>query len=144
MQVGEAEKVKFSLFKNRFVFACGQNGLTLEKVGGGICLYATDHTHQEIYCAMPLGMEREFKDAAYFIYAPNEHQMLLRVHKAVMLVDFEGTGVPPMCRSSGSTAPNFGDRSVPAPGRRSIPSCITKPRNGASPPPARTERCLTE
>ena len=35
MQVGEAEKVKFSLFKNRFVFACGQNGLTLEKVGGG-------------------------------------------------------------------------------------------------------------
>lgn len=98
MQVGEAEKVKFSLFKNRFVFACGQNGLTLEKVGGGICLYATDHTHQEIYCAMPLGMEREFKDAAYFIYAPNEHQMLLRVHKAVMLVDFEGhwcsTNVP--------------------------------------------------
>lgn len=98
MQVGEVEKAKFSLFKNRFVFACGRNGLTLEKVGGGICLYATDHTHQEVYCAMPLGMEREFKDAAYFVYALSDHRMLLRVHKAVLLVDFDekwcATNVP--------------------------------------------------
>lgn len=90
MLVGETEKVKFTLFKNRFAFACGSHGLTLEKVGGGICLYATDGGHEEIYCAMPLGLERDFKDSTYYIYAPNDHQMLLRVHKAVMLVDFEG------------------------------------------------------
>ena len=90
MLVGEAVKVKFSIFKNRFAFECGSHGVTLEKIGGGICLYATDSSHEEIYCAMPLGLERDFKDSAYYIYAPNDHQMLLRVHKAVMLVDFEG------------------------------------------------------
>lgn len=88
MNVGEVAKVKFTLFKNHFAFACGNHGLTLEKVGGGICLYATDHTHEDIYCAMPLGMEREFKDSTYYIYAPSENRMMLRVRKAVMLVDF--------------------------------------------------------
>lgn len=98
MNVGGAVKVKFTLFKNRFAFACGNHGFMLEKVGGGICLYATDHTHEELYCAMPLGMEREFKDSTYYIYAPNDSQMMLRVRKAVLLVDFAGhwcaTNVP--------------------------------------------------
>lgn len=88
MQVGEASKVKFNLFKNKFEFECGDHGITLEKIGGGICCYATDAAHQEIYCAMPLGMEREFKDASYYVYAPTATQMLLRVHKAVLLIDF--------------------------------------------------------
>lgn len=47
---------------------------------------------------MPLGMEREFKDSTYYIYAPNDSQMMLRVRKAVLLVDFAGqwcaTNVP--------------------------------------------------
>lgn len=90
MKIGEAAKAKFALFRNRIVFDCGANGFMLEKVGGGICLYATDRTHEEIYCAMPLGMEREFKDSTYYVYAPNGHQMMLRVRKAVMLVDFAG------------------------------------------------------
>lgn len=88
MQVGEASKVKFNLFRNKFEFACGDHGLTLEKIGGGICCYATDASHEEIYCAMPLGMEREFKDANYYVYALTATQMLLRVHKAVLLIDF--------------------------------------------------------
>lgn len=98
MLVGETAKVKFTIFKNRFAFVCGSHGLTLEKVGGGICLYATDDSQEEIYSAMPLGLEKDFKDSTYYIYAPNDHQMLMRVHKAVMLVDFQGkwcsTNVP--------------------------------------------------
>lgn len=88
MQVGEASKVKFNLFKNKFAFECGDHGITLEKIGGGICCYATDAAHNDIYCAMPLGMEREFKDASYYVYAPTPTQMLLRVRKAVLLIDF--------------------------------------------------------
>lgn len=88
MQTGEAVTVKFTFLKNHFAFECGSHGVTLEKVGGGICFYATDDTHKEIYCAMPLGLERDFKDASYYIYAPSDHQMMLRVRKAVLLVDF--------------------------------------------------------
>lgn len=88
MQVGEGSKVKFSLFRSKFEFECGDHGITLEKIGGGICCYATDAAHQDIYCAMPLGMEREFKDASYYVYAPTPDKMLLRVHRAVLLIDF--------------------------------------------------------
>lgn len=89
MLIGEFVKVKFSPFKNRFAFECSGHGITLEKTRGGICMYATDGDHEEVYCAIPLGLERDFKDSSYYVYAPNDHQMLLRVNKAVMLVDFQ-------------------------------------------------------
>ena len=89
MQPGEVTKVKFSPFKKQYAFECGDNGMVLEKIGGGICCYATDASHENIYCVMPLGMERDFKDSKYYIYAPDDRHMLLRVAKAVLLVDFE-------------------------------------------------------
>lgn len=89
MLAGQSEKVRFTLFKKQFAFECGDHGALLEKIGGGICFYATDQTHTQIYCTMPLGLERDFKDSTYYVYAPNDHQMMLRVRKAVLLVDFE-------------------------------------------------------
>lgn len=89
LQPGEVTKVKISRFKREYAFECGNNGMVLERIGGGICCYATSADHEDIYCAMPLGMERDFKDSKYYVYAPDERYMLLRVGKAVLLVDFE-------------------------------------------------------
>lgn len=89
MQPGEVTRVKFSRFKRQYTFECADHGMVLERIGGGICCYATSADHEDIYCAMPLGMERDFKDSKYYIYAPDERHMLLRVNKAILLVDFE-------------------------------------------------------
>lgn len=88
MQCGEAIKVKFSPFKRRYAYECGSNGVVLERIGGGICFYATDDTHDEIHCVMLLGSEQDFKDCKYYIYAPDQQHMMLRVRKAVLVIDF--------------------------------------------------------
>ena len=89
MQQGEVVKVKFSPFKKSYAYECGGNGVVLEKIGGGICFYATDHTHEEIYCVMPLGYEKDFKDRNYYISAPDEQHMMLRVRNALLVIDYK-------------------------------------------------------
>lgn len=88
MQHGESIKWKFTPFKKRLETACGENGMVLEKIGGGVCLYATDAGHETIHCVMPLGFEKDFKDANYYVYAIDDQYMIFRVKKAVLLVDY--------------------------------------------------------
>ena len=88
MQVGEAIKFKFSRFKRKYEFSCDEYGVVMEKIGGGICFYATDASHENIHCVVPLGFERDFKDVNYYLYSINEHQMIFRVRRAVLLIDF--------------------------------------------------------
>ena len=89
MQVGEAINIKFSRFKRKYEYECGEHGFVLEKVGGGICFYATDASHEDIHCAVPLGFEKDFKDVNYYIYSIDEHRMFFRVRRAVLFIDFE-------------------------------------------------------
>lgn len=89
LQPGEVTKIKFSRFKRQYAFECGENGIVLERIGGGICCYATNASHEDIYCVMPLGMETDFKGSKYYVYAPNSRHMILRVDKAILLIDFE-------------------------------------------------------
>lgn len=88
MQVGEAVKLKFSRFKRKLECECGEHGIVLEKLGGGICLYVTDASHEDIHCVAPLGFEKEFKDANYYLYSVDENRMFFRVRRAVLYIDF--------------------------------------------------------
>ena len=88
MQVGEAISIKFSRFKKKYTYDCGKYGFILEKVGGGICFYATDAAFDDIFCVVPLGFEKDFKDVNYYIYSVDEHRMFFRVRRAVLLIDF--------------------------------------------------------
>lgn len=90
MNIGQVEKVKFTLFgKKTHMFSCGENGLVLEKDGGGICLYATDAGHGRIFCAVPLGPAAALRGAQYYIFAHSERYMLMGVGMALFVVDFE-------------------------------------------------------
>ena len=88
MQVGEAISIKFSRFKRKYEYVCGEYGFVLERVGGGICFYATDATHEEIFCVVPLGFEKDFKDVNYYIYSIDENRMFFRVRRALLYIDF--------------------------------------------------------
>ncbi len=89
IQIGTAIKVKSSRFIRKYVYECGEHGIILERIGGGICVYITDVTHEDIHCVIPLGYEKDFKDVSYYIYSVDENRMLFRVRRAVMLIDFE-------------------------------------------------------
>lgn len=88
MQVGEAIKIKFSRFKKQYQYECGEHGFVLEKIGGGICFYATDASHEDIYCVVPLGFEKDFKDANFYIYSVSEDIAFFRVRRALLMIDF--------------------------------------------------------
>jgi len=89
LQVGEAINIKFSRFKKKYAYECGEHGFVLEKVGGGICFYATDATFEDIYCVVPLGFEKDFKDVNYYVYSVDENRMFFRVRRALLYIDFE-------------------------------------------------------
>lgn len=88
MQVGEAIKFKLSRFKMKCEQECGEHGIVLEKIGGGICLYVTDATHEDIHCVAPLGADRDFKDTNFYLYSVDENRMFFRVRRAVLYIDF--------------------------------------------------------
>lgn len=88
IKLGEAISVKSSRFIRKYAYECGEHGIMLERIGGGVCLYITDASHEEIYCVSPLGFDKDFKDATYYIYSVDENRMLFRVRRAVMLIDF--------------------------------------------------------
>ena len=88
MNIGEATNLKFSSFKRKLECQCGDHGIVLEKLGGGICLYVTDASHEDIHCVAPLGFEKDFKDANYYIYSVDENRMFFRVRRAVLYIDF--------------------------------------------------------
>ncbi len=90
MRYGEVQQAKFGLLgKQAHMFSCGDNGLVLERESGGICLYATDSSHQKILCAIPLGSAKALKGANYYIFAHSPRYMLMGVGKALFVVDFE-------------------------------------------------------
>ena len=89
VQIGESVKIKLNRFKRKYEHEWGDHGILLERVGGGICLYVTDATHEEIYCAVPLGFEKDFKDVNYYFYAVAPDQMFFRIRRALLFVDLE-------------------------------------------------------
>ena len=88
MNVGDAIKLKFSRFRRKLQCECGEHGIVLEKIGGGVCLYVTDASHDDIHCVAPLGLENDFRDVNYYIYSVDENRMFFRVRKAVLYIDF--------------------------------------------------------
>lgn len=90
LKIGESQSVKFGLFKNRFLFESGDRGFVLEKDHGGICLYATDGAHENIFCAMPMGRIRELKLLPFHIHCYDHQKLLCAVGRALFVVDFAG------------------------------------------------------
>ena len=88
MQIGEAIKIKLTRFKKKYEYKCGGHGIVLEKIGGGVCLYVTDASHDEIHCIAPLGFENDFKDTNFYLYSIDENRMFFRVRRAVLYIDF--------------------------------------------------------
>ena len=88
MQAGETIKFKLSRFKMKYEYECGEHGIVLEKIGGGLCLYVTDATHEDIHFVAPLGVDRDFKDTNFYIYSIDENRMFFRVRRAVLYIDF--------------------------------------------------------
>ena len=89
MQVGEAIKIKLTRFKKHYAYECGEHGIVLERIGGGVCLYVTDASHDDIHCVAPLGADRDFKDVNFYLYSVDEHKMFFRIRRAVLYIDFE-------------------------------------------------------
>ena len=83
LKIGSTEMVHFSLFKRRFLFESGDRGLVLEQADGTVCLYATDASHSNILCAMPLGRVRDMRKETYFLFAPDEDKLLAAVGQAL-------------------------------------------------------------
>lgn len=87
--IGESVKIKLSRFKRKYEHEWGSHGIVLERVGGGICLYVTDASHEDIYCVVPLGFEKDFKDVNYYFYPVQENRMYFRIRRALLYVDLE-------------------------------------------------------
>ena len=88
MQVGEAIKIKLSRFRRNYAYECGEHGIVLERIGGGLCLYVTDASHDDILCVAPLGADRDFKDVNLYLYSVDEDRMFFRIRRAVLYIDF--------------------------------------------------------
>lgn len=88
MQVGEAIKVKLSRFKRKYAYEIGEHGIVLERLGGGICLYVTDASHENIHCIAPLGSEADFKDVSFYLYSIDDDRLFFRVRRALLYIDF--------------------------------------------------------
>ena len=88
MQIGESIKIKLSRFKRNYTYEVGTHGIMLERLGGGICLYVTDASHEEIHCVAPLGSEADFKDVSFYLYSVDEDRMFFRVRRALLYIDF--------------------------------------------------------
>lgn len=89
MQVGETIKFKLRLFKKLYKYECGEHGIVLERLGGGLSLYVTDASHEAIYCAAPLGSDKDFKDVSLYLYSVDGNRMFFRIRRAVLYIDFE-------------------------------------------------------
>lgn len=88
MQIGESIKIKLSRFKRSYAYEAGAHGIMLERLGGGICLYVTDASHEDIHCVAPLGSEADFKDVSFYLYSIDEDRMFFRVRRALLYIDF--------------------------------------------------------
>ena len=88
MQIRETIKIKLSRFKKTYAYECGEHGIVLERIGGGLCLYVTDATHEDIHCVAPLGSEKDFKDSNLYLYSVDEDRMFFRIRRAVLYIDF--------------------------------------------------------
>jgi len=89
MKLNDFANFKFTRFKQFGKFELGDHfGFTLEKLGGGICCYATDETHKIMYALAPLGYERDFKDATFYFYRVTDTLAFVRVRRALLMVDF--------------------------------------------------------
>lgn len=88
MQIGESIKVKLNRFKRKYAYEIGTHGIMLERLGGGICLYVTDASHEDIHCIAPLGSEADFKDVSFYLYSIDEDRMFFRVRRALLYIDF--------------------------------------------------------
>ena len=88
MQVGEAIKIKFSRFKRKYEYEIGAHGIVLERLGGGICLYVTDASHDNVHCIAPLGAEADFKDVNFYLYSIDEDRLFFRIRRALLYIDF--------------------------------------------------------
>lgn len=88
MQIGESIKIKLSRFKRKYDYEIGAHGITLERISGGLCLYVTDASHEDIHCIAPLGNESAFKDVNFYLYSVDEDRMFFRIRRALLYIDF--------------------------------------------------------
>ena len=88
LTTGNVESVKFGLFKNRFLFEADQRGFVLEKDDGAVCLYATDASHESIYCAIPMGPYKNLKYFQFYLFCPDDQKLLCAVGRALFVVDY--------------------------------------------------------
>lgn len=88
LQIGESIKIKLSRFKRKYAYQIGAHGIVLERIGGGVCLYVTDASHEDIHCIAPLGAENDFKDVSFYIYSVDEDRMFFRIRRALLYIDF--------------------------------------------------------
>lgn len=88
VQVGEATKIKLSRFKSKYAYECGENGIIIERIGGGLCLYVTDASHEDFHLVAPLGADKDFMDTNFYLYSIDEARMFFRVRRAVLYIDF--------------------------------------------------------
>ena len=89
MQIGDSIKIKLSRFKRKYAYEIGEHGIMLERIGGGICLYVTDASHDDIHCIAPLGSEIDFRDVNFYLYSIDENRMFFRIRRALLYIDFE-------------------------------------------------------
>ena len=94
LQVGKIGKARFIRFlKKTNIFECGDNGMVLELENKKITLYATNAACSKIYCAIPLGTDKELKKHEFVAIAYNDHVMLLDGGDILVVVDYDAQKV---------------------------------------------------
>lgn len=88
MLVEEFLKIKLTRFKRKYEYECGKHGIVLERMAGGLCLYVTDASHEDIHCVAPLGSDKDFKDVNLYLYHVDEDRVFFRIRRAVLYIDF--------------------------------------------------------
>lgn len=80
---------KFKLFGKKVqMFSYKKMGLVIEKEPDVVCVYATDKTHQNIMCAIPLYHPKLLKNAEYIVEFFENGQAKVYVNDLQIIIDF--------------------------------------------------------
>lgn len=89
LDIGKAFQVRFGFMrKNTYMFENPPHGVVLEHEEGQVDLYVTNAAHNEIYCVLCLGSDRELKKFCYTVASYNGDIMLVDMGKYGLVVDF--------------------------------------------------------
>lgn len=80
---------KFGIFGGKVrMFSEEQMGIVIEKEPDVVCVYATDETHQDILCAIPLCHPKFLKGAEYTIDFCGKERVRVSVGDLRIVVDY--------------------------------------------------------